>query len=390
MDSVTESLQTPVKDTYDVIVIGGGIAGVAAAVASARCGSKTLLVEKTVSLGGLATIGLINIYLPLCNGSGRLLSTGIAEELLKLSIKNGYNTFDTSWAQNNKKYMTEFNPWEYIINLEQWVIENNVELVYDTLYCANVMDGNKIKAVIFEDKAGRYAVNCKVCIDTSGDCDVMYRAGAQCFEGENYLSIWAYLAKYNNDDKLKHLGLKNNYRIAAGADHLDKEEILDGDFVYMKGLSGKNITDFMVASRKLIRSKVDPEDAAFISLPTMAPYRTTRRIRGVHPLLCEEENIYIDTSIGCCGDWRKKGKQYEISFGALYDERIENILCAGRSAAAVGDAWEISRVIPVCALTGQASGTAAALMAGHDIACQELDIGLLQQKLIEDGVLIHL
>ena len=240
MDSVTESLQTPIKDTYDVIVIGGGIAGAASAVASARCGAKTLLVEKTVCLGGLATLGLINIYLPLCNGSGRLLSTGIAEELLKLSIKNGYSTLDIKWVQNNKRYMTEFNPWEYIISLEQWVIENDVEIRYDTLYCANVIEDNKLKAVIFEDKAGRYAINCKVCIDTTGDCDVMYRAGAKCFEGDNYLSTWAYLAKYNNDDKLKHLDLKNNYRIAAGADHLDEEEILDGEFVYMKGLSGKN------------------------------------------------------------------------------------------------------------------------------------------------------
>ncbi len=263
----------------------------------------------TVSLGGLATLGLINIYLPLCNESGRLLSTGIAEELLKLSIKNGYSTLDIKWVQNNKRYVTEFNPWEYIISLEQWVIENDVEFRYDTLYCANVMDGNNnLKAVIFEDKAGRYAVNCKVYIDTSGDCDVMYRAGAKCFEGDNYLSTWAYLAKFNNDDKLKHLDLKNNFRITAGADHLDEEEFLDGDFVYMKGLSGKNITDFMAASRKLLCRKVNPEDSAFISLPTMAPYRTTRRIEGVHPLLIEEENMYIDTSIGCCGDWRKKGR----------------------------------------------------------------------------------
>ena len=390
MDSVTESLQTTIKDNYEVIVIGGGIAGVASAVASARCGAKTLLIEKTVSLGGLATIGLINIYLPLCNGSGRLLSTGIAEELLLLSIKNGYSTLDTNWARNNKRYMTEFNPWEYILGLEQWVIENNVDILYDTLYCANVMDGNHLKAVIFEDKDGRYAINCKVCIDTSGDCDVMYRLGAKCVEGENYLSTWAYLAKYNNGDEMKHLGLINNYRIAAGADHLDEEEILDGNFVYMKGLSGKNITDFMVASRKLLRRKVNPEDAAFISLPTMAPYRTTRRIEGVHPLLIEEENIYIDTSIGCCGDWRKKGMQYEISFGALYDAKIENVLCAGRCAAAIGDAWEISRVIPVCALTGQASGTAAALMAKYNVSCQDLDIKTLQQRLVEDGVLIHL
>ena len=81
--------KTDVCGEYDVIVCGGGIAGVAAALASSRCGAKTLLIEREYTLGGLATLGLVTIYLPLCDGMGNQVSYGITEELLKLSVKHG-------------------------------------------------------------------------------------------------------------------------------------------------------------------------------------------------------------------------------------------------------------------------------------------------------------
>ncbi|NLG37001.1 MAG: FAD-dependent oxidoreductase, partial [Clostridiales bacterium] len=85
MNWIEEQNRIPVQGSYDVVVVGGGVAGVAAAGAAARSGARTLLIEKSISLGGLATIGLINIYLPLCDGMGHKVTTGIAEELLLLS-----------------------------------------------------------------------------------------------------------------------------------------------------------------------------------------------------------------------------------------------------------------------------------------------------------------
>ena len=77
--------QLPVSGRYDVIVVGGGIAGIAAALAAARTGAKTLLLEKMYLPGGLATSGLVTVYLPLCDGKGTQVSFGLAEELLRLS-----------------------------------------------------------------------------------------------------------------------------------------------------------------------------------------------------------------------------------------------------------------------------------------------------------------
>ena len=87
---IIETIKTEITEQYDVAVCGGGIAGIAAALAAAREGKKVVLIEKQFMLGGLATAGLITIYLPLCDGKGRQVSFGLAEELLRLSITYGF------------------------------------------------------------------------------------------------------------------------------------------------------------------------------------------------------------------------------------------------------------------------------------------------------------
>ena len=103
---------------YDVIVIGGGVAGVSAALAASRQQKKVALIEKQCFLGGLATSGLITIYLPLCDGKGHQVSFGIAEELLKLSIELGVQRkYPQPWLENGtfeekkqKRYEVQYNP----------------------------------------------------------------------------------------------------------------------------------------------------------------------------------------------------------------------------------------------------------------------------------------
>ena len=87
-----------VKKSYDTVVVGGGIAGISAALAAARCGARVLLAEREYMLGGLATAGLVTIYLPLCDGNGRQVSFGIAEELLRLSASRGFEGhYSAAW-----------------------------------------------------------------------------------------------------------------------------------------------------------------------------------------------------------------------------------------------------------------------------------------------------
>ena len=97
MEFITEVKQTAVCDEYDVIVVGGGVAGVSAALSAARNGAKVLLIEKTTVLGGLATAGLVILYFPLDDGCGHKVIGGVSEELLHASIKYGYDNLPAAW-----------------------------------------------------------------------------------------------------------------------------------------------------------------------------------------------------------------------------------------------------------------------------------------------------
>ena len=99
---IREMLATKVYKECDVLVCGGGFAGISAALAAARMGRKTVLLEREYLLGGLGTAGLVTIYLPLCDGMGRQVSFGIAEELLRLSISMGWESkYPENWLDSD-------------------------------------------------------------------------------------------------------------------------------------------------------------------------------------------------------------------------------------------------------------------------------------------------
>ncbi|MDR3363810.1 MAG: FAD-dependent oxidoreductase [Clostridiales Family XIII bacterium] len=94
----------------------------------------------------------------------------------------------------------------------------------------------------------------------------------------------------------------------------------------------------------------------------------------------------MEDSIGTIPDWRRRGPRYELPFRLLYGNRVKNLLAAGRDVSVTEDMWEITRVIPPCAVTGEAAGTAAAFC--DDFA--NIDIEELQRKLTAQGVILHL
>ena len=101
------------------------------------------------------------------------------------------------------------------------------------------------------------------------------------------------------------------------------------------------------------------------------------------------EERHYDTSIGMVGDFRRPGRHFEFPLGMIYNGNFPNILAAGRIASADGDGWEISRVIPSAALTGQASGIAASLMVKHMKKASELNIGEVQKILEKNNISLH-
>ena len=113
----------------------------------------------------------------------------------------------------------------------------------------------------------------------------------------------------------------------------------------------------------------------------------TRRVCGAYTLDDSEMHVKFDDSIGMCGDWRKSGPVYEIPFRTLYGD-VKNVISAGRCISVTDPMWDVSRVIPVCAVTGEAAGIAAALCSnGGDFSA--LDVKSLQNQLQKGKVVLH-
>lgn len=383
----------PVSHECDVLVCGGGIAGIAAALAAARKGKRVLLLEREYTLGGLATLGLVTIYLPLCDGMGNQIIYGIGEELLKLSIKDGFEEhleehptgwLDTGDMEHKKefRYQVQYNPMVFAANAEQLLINEGVKLLYGTVATATTVEDGKITSVFVENKSGRSAIKCNTCIDCTGDADICHLAGEDCalYSYGNVLSGWYYRATQRQGVRLTQLSEPYFELLNPNTDK---------ELHRFSGIDADELTDLMVSSRKKTmddifkRRKID-EDIAPTIFTTIPQLRMTRRVCGAD-IARENDREYCKTSIGVISNWMERGPVYEIPFGALYGKKIRNLITAGRNISATDIMWNITRVIPVCALTGQAAGTAAAMF--DDFA--NADVCLLQKMLYDDGVRLH-
>ena len=137
---IKENINTGVTDNYDVVVCGGGFGGITAALAAARKGKKTLLLEKQYILGGLGTAGLVTVYLPLCDGKGHQVSFGMVEELFRLSISMGYEErYPANWldgvgtrTEKDPRFLVRYNPHFFAILVEKLLLDEGVDILYGT------------------------------------------------------------------------------------------------------------------------------------------------------------------------------------------------------------------------------------------------------------------
>ena len=394
---IVEDYKTKICGEYDVIVIGGGIAGVSAALAASRHGAKVLLLEKQVVLGGLATAGHIAIYLPLCDGMGNKVISGIAEELLLESIRYGNGTLPSEWegcpthSATKKRYQTDFNVPAFVMALDRVVGEAGIDILFDTLFCAPIMENRQCKAVVVENKSGRQAYVCHAVVDATGDADVLARAGAPCVEQDNMLTYWAYcLTEESMQKAVECQDIKKLLKLFLIGGHTGRG-LPEGSPKYF-GTNVRQISEFLLKCRELGFNelvKQGTDKLVFASFPSMPLFRTTRRLEGEYVLRPEDVKKRFEDSIGCIGDWRKAGPVYEIPYRALYSYKVDNIFAAGRNIASADDAWEITRAIPAASVTGQAAGTAAVIISNDGCTAGEVNIPRLQQTLMEDGVIVH-
>ena len=390
-----QTIETKRMPEYDVVVVGGGVAGVAAAVAAARNGAKTLLMEKSVILGGLATIGLISWYEPLCDGEGNQMVTGIAEELIKLSARYGFDRIHEKWGGDgkyparNERYATHFSPNIFALALISYLEENGVVLRLDTLATYPDVEEGVLKGILVETVGGREYFPAKMIVDATGDACICHRAGVPTELGENYLTYVTHEIDYKGAVNLAESG---DFRKARKWRNVGSDLAGNGHPAGRRTIqvtSADDVTDYVVWGSKKVLERLKSEDKEsrdIMTLPAMPQFRKIRRIIGEFEIDGGEDGVKFETSVGCFGDFRKAGKHFELPYGCLYNRGFGNLFAAGRIISAKDDGWELTRVIPVAALSGEAAGTAAALCVRENCANHELEIKLLQQVLKEAGV----
>lgn len=396
MEKIWEATrEISVVNEYDVVVCGGGIAGISAALASARQGSKTLLIEREFMLGGLATAGLITIYLPLCDGRGRQVSFGIAEELLKLSIEKGSEGrhLPDCWKNTaaveeraKKRYEVQYNPNVFAILAEKLLIKEGADLLYGTVVCNTVCEDGKITYLITENKSGRQAIKAKSVVDATGDADIVHLSGENegIFGQGNVLAGWFYEVR-DGKNLLRMVGASD---VPDGDKDLKKPELLINR--RFTGLDARELTEQVVlghdaALKEFFKRGDITEDHSLGMLPAIPQIRMTRRIDGVTVMDDTDMHKEYGDSVGLFSDWRKKGPVYELRFSALHGEKIKNLICAGRNISTTDAMWDITRVIPVCAVSGEAAGVAAAI--SDDFT--KTDYNKLSRILKKNGVVLH-
>lgn len=399
MDKYTLSVQLNVKKHYDVIVCGGGVAGCAAAISAAKNGASVLLLEKSNVLGGLATLGLINFFVPMCNGRGKQIIFGLAEKWLRDSAKYGWDTIPDVWKNGEPnqpteiRYVQNYSPYIFAMQLTEEVTSAGVDLFFDCIATKPVMDGKVCKGVVTESKSGTEFYSCKILIDTTGDADMMRRCGMPVYTRGNFFTFASKMITLESCQRAiekKDIGKAffyyNGGNINLWGDNQPK------DVPMWTGLTVEEVTDYIITNHKVLLEKLkatDRNSREIAMLPLMPQFRTTCCVHGDYVFSTKDVYQHFEDSICAINDFEHKDYLYEVPLRVITRKDFPNIITAGRSASGEGYGWDLLRVIPPAILTGQAAGEAACQALKENKAVANICIKTLQNKLEKENVMVH-
>ncbi|MDR1765229.1 MAG: FAD-dependent oxidoreductase [Lachnospiraceae bacterium] len=428
-----------------ILVVGGGPAGIGAAVAAARQGKKTLLLEKRGFLGGNITACFVE------NCNYFLAGTGFSSEGIYAEIeKRSYETYgnDNMRQRNMHAFHSEY----LKVFLDGFLQEAGADILFHSFVNEVIMDGDAIAAVVVQTKKGPMAIKADVVIDATGDADVSFAAGVPYEQGREKDglcqpgTVSVRLAGVDagkllaDGDRLSEIGriFKEDYRAGRTGLPCRRQDLPFGRLTRAGQISyvnyacayGLDPTDPGDLSRGEIECrgydmdiyrylKTHFEELKGIEITEIAPeigFRDSRRIRGLYRLTIDdmESNRHFDDAI-CAfprfydmlapdaymdGDGKVDGKGYaghiyepvvdsrtfEIPYRSLLPQGVSNLLVAGRCISADHVAESGTRAISLCMMTGQAAGDAAALSLDGGQKPAGIDVKSLQNMLVAQGI----
>ncbi|WP_431274860.1 FAD-dependent oxidoreductase [Variovorax ureilyticus] len=431
----------PVFGDYDVVVVGGGPAGIAASVSAARHGARALLVERYGFLGGMGTAGGVTNFAGLYgkrDGEMTQLVHGVADDLLdRIDALGGLNKPQD--GMQGRIRVRSYDTSVYKCAADQLLLAAGVHLLFHALAASVVMDGPRIAALVVETKSGRQAIRANAFIDGSGDADVAAFAGVPFAVGDGHgsglfpstmfrvghVDAERALAAVGEFKAINDLMAKvrerdpDAYRFpregAILRPQIDPREwranvtqIRNAQGDAMNGVDARELSDGEVEGRRQIaeyfrflKAEVPGfEQSAIVEIAPQVGIRETRRIEGLYALTGEDilSSARFDDSIGINAwpmemhaagriEWafpRDERRTYnQLPWRMIVPRGVDNLLVAGRCASMTHEGQSAARASGGCFVMGQAAGTAAASLGGGRFAA--VDVPALQRKLVADG-----
>jgi hypothetical protein len=408
----------PVVALPDVLVVGGGSAGLAAAVAAARNGADVLLVERFSYLGGLATGGLIILLLTMDDGAGHQAVAGLCQEIVdRMERKGGVyyppqdqwnspdpalvehcNRWGLVWGSgpHRVRYSVAFNPYAFVFAADEMVRQAGVRVLYQTWACEPLIDNDRITAVVLQNKAGRQAVVPQVVVDATGDGDIFAAAG-EPYELETvHPWLWFLMSGVADIERAfeSRRGLffrspgKGHALVPWGGEGRVRRKI-DATDPQQVGEALIECRQMVAEEAARLRADVPGFEEAYVSLiADQLGITESRRLLGEYVMVRDDLDRPFDDAIARTGHWTKYDCVYNIPYRSLLPRRVQNLLVAGRCISAGHRVHHATKEIPPCMATGQAAGTAAALAAASGQAPRQLDVGALRKRLREQGAIL--
>ena len=443
LNTITEPARTlPVYGEFDVVVIGGGPAGLAASVSAARRGARTLLVERYGFLGGMGTAdGVTNFAGLYGRKNGEMLQVvhGVADELLeRIDALGGLN--QPQDGMQGRIRVRSYDVSAYKCAADQFLVAAGVSLLFHAWAAAVLMDGTEIKALVVETKSGRQAIRARRFIDCSGDADVAHFAGVpfELGDGEGSALFPTTMFRVGHVDAPRALAAvgefsaintfmdaaeqraPGEYRFARKGAILrpnknpaewraNVTQIRNAQGKAMDATDARQLSDGELEGRRQIteyfrflKNEVPGfEESAIVDIAPQVGIRETRRIGGLYALTGEDilSSARFEDSIGINAwpmemhvdgaiSWgfpRDDNRAYnDLPWRMLVPHKASNLLVAGRCASMTHQGQSAARASGGCFVMGQAAGTAAALLPEAQ-AFADIDVSRLQQALLQDG-----
>ena len=420
--------RVPVAGIADLLVVGGGPAGIAAAVAGARNGLSVTLVERYPYLGGLASGGMVLVLDDMCNGA-EISVRGICIELINRLERLGlavtppaadrrsdramwrkwsrWGVFDFTSRDKPQpiNYSAAFDPDGFKRVANELVAEAKVTVRLHSWFSRAIVEGGRIGGVICESKEGRHAVLGSVVVDATGDLDVAASAGAPFVVGSYMVTTVFRLGgidtmeaerfEYEEPDAFKVLDREAKRILGGSWDKWWLKTPLPGvvwcNCPHMSDYDGLKVADLtradfegrkrIVALHEFARAKMPGFGDCFIlDVAPQLGIRQTRLLEGIYVMTKEDvvQRRYFQDAVA-------RGRDYYYPYRAMLPRGVAQLLVAGRHYSATSAAQRISREIPPCMAMGQAAGVAAALALEGGVAVGEVEVKALQRRLRAQG-----